>query len=63
MQKKDNKASPRGWEALKVKLQERGLTEVELEEAQDSFYRGIGFLAKLFLCCYLPERSNGKGIK
>jgi len=63
MLKKDNKVNPRGWEALKIMLQERGLTKVELEEAQDSFYRGIEVLAKLFLSCYLPEKPGGKRIK
>jgi hypothetical protein len=63
MPKKVDKIKPRGWEALKIMLRERGLTNVELEEAQDSFYRGIEILSRLFLTCYLPEKNGAKGIK
>jgi hypothetical protein len=62
-EKNNNKTSPRGWEALKIMLQERGVTGVELQEAQDSFYGGIEVLSRLFLSCYLPEKNVGKRIK
>gem|GEM_PF-744328 len=63
MSRKVDKIKPRGWEALKIMLRERGLTDVELEEAQDSFYRGVELLSELFLSCYLPEKNGGKRIK
>jgi len=63
MSRKVDKLKPRGWEALKIMLQERGIEGVELEEAQDSFYRGIDLLSKMFLSCYLPEKNGGKRIK
>ena len=56
----DKKTNDRGWEALKKMLQERGVTGPELEEAQNSFYRGMEVLAKLFLSCYLPERHEDR---
>jgi len=63
MSKKVDKIKPRGWEALKIMLQERGITGVELEEAQGSFCRGIEILSRLFLSYYLPEKNEDKGIK
>lgn len=41
--------SKRGWEVLKAMLYEHGLTEVEVEEAQNSFYKGVEILARMFL--------------
>jgi len=63
MPKKADKLKPWGWEALKIMLRERGLTDVELEEAHDSFCRGIEILSRLFLTCYLPEKNGAKEIK
>ena len=63
MQKKGDKVNLRGWEALKIMLQKRGVTGVELEEAQNSFFRGIEVLSRLFLSCYLPERNVVKSSK
>lgn len=63
MTKKVDKLKPRGWEALKIMLRERGLTDVEIEEAQDSFSRGIEILSRLFLTCHLPEKNKVKEIK
>ena len=39
----------RGWDALALKLRAQGLREAELEEAHDSFNKGIGLMAKLYL--------------
>ena len=47
--KKAGVSNKRGWEILEIKLRERGLTEAEIEEAHDSFNRGIELLARLFL--------------
>jgi len=40
---------PRGWDALEVRLKERGLSRIELEEARKSFFDGIEVLYKMFL--------------
>ena len=45
---KEKEERPRGWEALRAKLKERGLTGIELEEAQSSFYKGLGLLSGMF---------------
>ena len=58
MKKKSDEHRPRGWEALKIELQERGVTGPELEEAQDSFYKGIEVLSKLFLSQYSVEKPK-----
>jgi len=51
----------RGWDALEIKLREKGLTEAEIEEAHVSFNRGIELLAKLFLSSYrLGEEEEKK---
>lgn len=42
-------SSKRGWEVLKARLYEHGLTGIEVEEAQSSFHKGIEILAKMFL--------------
>ena len=52
------KVKPRGWDAIEIKLKERGLSGAELEEAHKSFYDGIEVLSKMFLVCYEAE---GKG--
>ena len=43
------KIEKRGWNALAVKLREKGLSCAELEEAHSLFNKGIGLLAGLFL--------------
>lgn len=64
-EKKEHKGNPRGWEALKIMLQEEGLTGAEIEEARSCFYKGIEILSKLFLSYYLLEenRNNGNFLK
>jgi len=42
----------RGWDALEIKLKERGMSRIELEEARKSFFEGVEVLAKMFLMCY-----------
>jgi len=54
----DVETRPRGWDAIEIKLKERGLSGAELEEAHKSFYDGIEVLSKMFLVCYEAE---GKG--
>ena len=49
--------TPRGWDALEIKLKERGLSKLEIEEARKSFYAGIETLAKMFLSCYPAEKN------
>jgi hypothetical protein len=39
----------RGWDALEIKLKDRGLSTPEIEEAQKSFHDGIEILYKMFL--------------
>ena len=38
----------RGWEAIAKKLQESGVKGPDFEAAQDSFYKGIDLLSKLY---------------
>jgi len=52
----DNK-NKRGWDALEEKLRERGLSDIEIEEARDSFYKGLELLSRLFLSQYLLEKK------
>jgi hypothetical protein len=47
----------RGWDALEVKLKEKGLSAIEVEEARKSFYGGIEVLSKMFLACYATEKK------
>jgi len=54
------KINPRGWDAIEIKLKERGLSGGEIEEARKSFYEGIEVLSKMFLVSYEAE---GKGEK
>ena len=49
---------PRSWEALKIKLEQQGLSSIEIEEAQNSYYQGIEVLSRLFLSQY-QVRNNG----
>ena len=48
----------RGWDALAKMLQERGLTGPELEEARDSFYKGIDLLSRMFLSQFTLEKKK-----
>lgn len=52
-----SEAKRRGWDALEVKLKEKGLSAIEVEEARKSFYGGIEVLSKMFLTCYLAEQK------
>jgi len=49
---------PRGWDAIEMKLKERGLSGGELAEARKSFYEGIEALSKMFLVCYEAEKRE-----
>ncbi len=49
---------PRGWDALEIKLKEKGLSGPEIQEAQKSFYEGIEALSKMFLVCYSEEKKS-----
>ena len=53
----------RGWDAIEIKLKERGLSGGEIEEARKSFYDGIDVLHKMFLVCYDSERKGNKAQK
>jgi hypothetical protein len=50
--------SPRGWDALEIKLRGRGLSNVEIQEARKSFYEGIELLSRMFLSCYDAEKKT-----
>ena len=41
--------TPRGWDALEIKLKANGLSVVEIAQARKSFYDGIEILSKMFL--------------
>ena len=49
---------PRGWDALEIRLKQRGLSGIELEEARKSFDDGIEVLSKMFLVCYEAEKKE-----
>jgi len=49
---------PRGWDALEIRLKQRGLSGIELKEARKSFYDGIEVLSKMFLLCYSAEKRG-----
>ena len=50
--------SPRGWDALEIKLKGRGLSVAEIQEARKSFYEGIEVLSKMFLSTYDMEKKE-----
>lgn len=52
-----NNKNKRGWDDLEEKLRERGLSAIEIEEARDSFYKGLELLSRLFLSQYLLEKK------
>ena len=49
--------SPRGWDALEIKLKDRGLSSVEIREARKSFNEGIELMSRMFLNCYDLEKK------
>ena len=49
---------PRSWEALKIKLEQHGLSSIEIKEAQNSFCQGIEVLSQLFLSQYPINKKN-----
>ncbi|MFA5117887.1 MAG: hypothetical protein WC695_03435 [Candidatus Omnitrophota bacterium] len=49
--------TPRGWDALEIKLKGRGLSSVEIQEARKSFFEGIETLSKMFLAMYSAEKK------
>lgn len=53
-----DEVKPRGWEALRIMLEQQGLSSVEIEEARDSFYEGMQVLSRLFLSQYQVERRD-----
>lgn len=55
-----NNKKKRGWDALEEKLRERGLSDIEVEEARDSFYKGLELLSRLFLSQYSLEKRISK---
>lgn len=38
----------RGWNALRLQLEEKGLSQNEVKEAEASFYKGVEALSHLF---------------
>lgn len=56
--KKVNVRMQRGWDALAKILQERGVKGPELEEARDSFYKGIDLLSRMFLSQITLEKRR-----
>ena len=55
---KDQAVTPRGWEALEIKLKGRGLSSIEIQEARKSFFEGIELLSKMFLSSYDAEKKT-----
>ncbi|MDO8662528.1 MAG: hypothetical protein Q7K98_04815 [Candidatus Omnitrophota bacterium] len=49
--------TPRGGDALEIKLKNRGLSSVEIREARKSFNEGIELLSRMFLNCYDLEKK------
>ena len=54
---KEQAATPRGWDALEIKLKSRGLSCAEIQEAHKSFDEGIELLSRMFLNCYDLEKK------
>jgi len=55
---KEQAATPRGWDALEIKLKSRGLSCAEIQEAHKSFNEGIELLTRMFLSCYDAEKKT-----
>jgi hypothetical protein len=53
----ESAVKPRGWDALEIKLKDRGLSSVEIQEARKSFFEGIETLSKMFLAMYSAEKK------
>lgn len=53
-----DEVEPRGWEALRITLEQQGLSSAEIEEARDSFYEGMEVLSRLFLSQYQIKRRD-----
>ena len=49
--------TPRGGDALEIKLKDRGLSIAEIQEARKSFFEGIETLSKMFLTMYSAEKK------
>lgn len=49
--------APRGWDALEIRLKDRGLSCSEIQEARKSFDEGIELLSRMFLNCYDLEKK------
>jgi len=49
--------TPRGWDALEIKLKDQGLSSVEIREARKSFNEGIELMSRMFLNCYDLEKK------
>jgi hypothetical protein len=49
--------TPRGWDALEIKLKDRGLSSVEIREARKSFDEGVELMSRMFLNCYDLEKK------
>ena len=49
--------TPRGWDALEIKLKDRGLSIAEIQEARKSFCEGIETLSKMFLTMYSAKKK------
>lgn len=50
--------APRGWDALEIRLKDRGLSCPEIQEARKSFFEGIETLSKMFLAIYAAEKKS-----
>lgn len=48
----------RGWDALKIKLEQKGLSSTRIEQAKDSFHEGMEVLSRLFLSYYEVRKKN-----
>ncbi len=55
--------APRGWDALEIRLKDRGLSCSEIQEARKSFFDGIETLSKMFLAIYAAEKKSADGNK
>lgn len=54
---KNEQVTPRGWDALEIKLKSRGLSCAEIQEAHKSFDEGIELLSRMFLTTYDIEKK------
>jgi hypothetical protein len=55
---KEATITARGWDALEIKLKARNLSGPEIQEARESFNKGIETLCKMFLLnCSVDNKS------